>query len=74
MCNSTNTTGPSSPSTITASRASCLRSTLAVTTQTADRYFVTAMNNKDKPCDNTVVLKDSDFEADTLRERRPKQH
>ncbi len=55
------------------------RDVLAVTTQPeviyhfdSGRYFVTAMNNEDKPYDNTVVLKDSDFEADTVQKRTSK--
>ncbi len=55
------------------------RDVLAVATQPeviyhfdSGRYFVTAMNNEDKPYDNTVVLKDSDFEADTVQKRTSK--
>ncbi|WP_293396786.1 DUF1329 domain-containing protein [Nevskia sp.] len=55
------------------------RDVLAVTTQPeviyhfdSGRYFVTAMNNEDKPYDNSVVLKDSDFEADTVQKRTSK--
>ena len=36
------------------------------------RYFVTTMNNEDQPYDNTVTLKDSDFEADTVQKRTSK--
>lgn len=52
---------------------------LATTTQPeviyhfdSGRYFVTAMSNEDKPYDNTVTLKDSDFEADTVQKRTSK--
>lgn len=55
------------------------RDVLAVTTQPeviyhfdSGRYFVTAMGNEDKPYDNSVVLKDSDFEADTVQKRTSK--
>ncbi|MCX7060347.1 MAG: DUF1329 domain-containing protein [Gammaproteobacteria bacterium] len=55
------------------------RDVLAVTTQPeviyhfdSGRYFVTAMSNEDKPYDNAVVLKDSDFEADTVQKRTSK--
>ena len=55
------------------------RDVLAVTTQPeviyhfdSGRYFVTAMSNEDKPYDNSVTLKDSDFEADTVQKRTSK--
>ncbi|MFK5004465.1 DUF1329 domain-containing protein, partial [Klebsiella pneumoniae] len=52
------------------------RDVLAVATQPeviyhfdSGRYFVTAMANEDQPFDSTVVLQDSDFEADTVQKR-----
>lgn len=55
------------------------RDVLAVATQPeviyhfdSGRYFVTAMANEDQPFDSTVVLQDSDFEADTVQKRTSK--